>query len=202
MIKNNWILGTSVAEIEGQVELYGNITTICTILCVLFLIISIVLFFVFNIPKVISVKTGLEAKKKMKEYENGIVKHQRKKGEADVKITDAPLHRNTGKSAQSRKLTIGGEVTTVLQTNASLNETTVLQGSENSNETTHLQPETTLLLPETTLLQPETTLLSPETTVLSEPTGIQGAISQPVYSLGRKFIIERTIMMIHTNEAI
>lgn len=64
-------LSTSVAEIENKVELYGTITTICTVLSILLFITAIVLFFVFKIPKIISIKSGHEAKKVIKSYESG-----------------------------------------------------------------------------------------------------------------------------------
>lgn len=63
------LLTSSTARIEEQVELFGILGTVFTVAAVLFLIISVALFFTLDIRTVIGEKTGRIAKRSIAEME-------------------------------------------------------------------------------------------------------------------------------------
>ena len=186
-------------------ELYRYIFVGAAVACGLMFILSIVLFIVLRIPKVISDLTGRTARKAIdnirkqneasgdKGYQSSAVNLQR------GKVTDkiSPSGRLVQKPATpygmgsiTEKISTQkldnlqpGEETTVL---SAANETTVLD--QGYGETSVLQPE----YGETSVLQPEygaTTVLQPEQAAQSE-----------VYA--QQFVIEYEITYVHTNEVI
>lgn len=128
-------LSTSVAEIESKVKLYGTITTVCTVLSILLFVIAVVLFFVFKIPKIISIKSGHEAKKVIKSYESGrelspskvLKRRAQASAEQMFKTEQLPVNEEVG-----TKTTLLSNETTLLG-----NETTILS-QDNSGVTTLL----------------------------------------------------------------
>lgn len=175
-MKNNiWILSTSVAEVEGQVNMYGTITTICVILSALFFILSVVLFFVFKIPKIISVKTGRDAKKVIKEYESG-------KETSQSKMLRRKNIASTGKLRNTGPLNNAGGIS------SSDNRL-----SANENMTTVLEEGTTVLSPQD---------VCSETVLLNSNSYVQPILNEQIWQGEHKFILVRNIIMIHTQEIV
>lgn len=148
-------------------EIYRYIFIIAAILCGVTLIVTAILFFLLNIPKVIGDLSGATAKKAIKE----IREQNEKTGDKAYKVSQ--YNRDRGKLTD--KISPSGNIVQQMQSHngfgvdTSKISTQNLAGTENANETTVLQNETTVLQSETTVLQPETTVLSSETTVLSQP---------------------------------
>lgn len=156
-------LSMSVTEIENQVSLYRNIKMVFSILCILFLVISIILLVVFKIPKIISIKTGLAAKRTIKEFENGIEKDSRthiRKYKVDSK-----------ESADTTILpeNLDGCASTIVQ------ETTIMESIQNTSILDDGQ---------------QTTLLELQDSALAKKHS------------KRKFVLEKNIVVIHTEEVV
>lgn len=186
-------------------EVYRYVFIGAAVACGLMLILSIVLFFVLRIPKVISDLSGRTARKAIdnirkqneasgdKSYQSSAVNIQR--GKVTDKISPS------GRLVQKSATPFGtGAITEKISTQKLHNqqpaeETTVLSGAsettvldEGYGETSVLQPE----YGETSVLQPEygeTTVLQPE------------AAEQPEAYV-QQFTIEYEITYVHTNEVI
>ena len=177
------------------------------------LIVSILLFIILKIPRVIGDLTGATARKAIENIRN------QNESSGDKIYKSSAVNRERGKLTDKISASgnishhennpLGGAMATTkiatqgLSENAEFNETTVL-GADTGNETTVLDNETTVLDNETTVLDNGTTVLSSpanETTVLS-PQDDQTAILNDSQSRSKIFEIEYEITFIHTNEVI
>ncbi len=204
------ILLTSTAQIEERVQIFEILGTLFTIMAVIFLIVSIALFIIFDIRTVIGEKTGRIAKKSIEEMERstaqgrGRSSRRSRKSEADSgysgqmhavdELFDAATV-DTG-SGSAAALDSGQRATAVLDDGQS--STTVLDdGQSNTTVLSEGQSDTTVLNGG----QNDTTVLSqvhyegPDdapTAVLEEDRKVK---------IG-KFEIIKNIMLIHTDEYI
>ena len=170
------------------------------------LIVSILLFIILKIPRVIGDLTGATARKAIenirnqnessgdKIYKSSAVNRERGKLTDKISASGNISHHETnplGGAMATTKIATQG-----LSENAEFNETTVL-GTETGNETTVLDNETTVLDNGTTVLSSPAN----ETTVLS-PQDDQTAILNDSQIRSKIFEIEYEITFIHTNEVI
>lgn len=195
-------------------ETYRLIFLGAAALSLLMLIISVVLFFVLKIPKVIGDLTGTTARKAI----NEIRKQNERTG--DKTFRSSPVNRErvkltdkiskSGRLQKRAELPFGVGIVTeklVDQTQTGSSETTVL-----ANETTVLTNETTVLANETTVLANETTVLAQETSVLAGQMPVAyAAVPAAVYEPAQdwtedaadpNFRVEFEITFLHTNEMI
>ena len=195
-------------------DIYRYIFIGAAIMCGVMLAVSIILFFVLKIPKVIGDLSGATARKAIKnireQNEASGEKSYKASGynEARGRLTDKITH--SGRVVQRQGVqNYGGHgtakiATQSLQQEPDVNETTVLGGV---NETTVLGGvnETTVLggVNETAVLgeSNETSLLSERTMDLDvPPMGLTGELTPP--AVAELFVIEYEITYIHTNEMI
>ena len=204
------------------ISVMNTLFWICLSFAILFFIVSVVLFFLFDIRTIFNIKTGRAQAKTVKEMqaanENtgrlrvGGKTQTSKLSEDQKKEPRAPAVKPP--SAETKNLYYSGEPegTEVLQPQGNEN-TTVLQPEGNEN-TTVLRPEgnenTTVLRPEgnenTTVLSQspvsQQTTNYAETTVLSGKT-FGAPVVQPVSEDSRVgFKVTKKVVLIHTNEMI
>ena len=199
---------------------------VCLVLGILFLVLAVLFFFVFDIPNVYLIRTGKGARKtirKMEEINAETGRLRRNKEEytlnSDVPITGEmgntpsyPLH-NQGQHQPAQQYQQPAQSQSPQQVNGTqvlshVNETEVLSYSQPAPQQNDVQyPErgsgdgnnlTTVLGPsETTLLR------NSETTVLSQDM-LNNTASQYVYrrqTTGR-FVVTYNLMLVHSNEII
>ncbi|MGN0142575.1 MAG: hypothetical protein ACI4AD_10130 [Roseburia sp.] len=135
------------------VELLQTLSMVCYIVGILFLGISLLLFFVLHVPGLVGDLSGATARRAIES-----IRQQNNEEESGRRVRRG----RTGKSVfQTEKFT-----TSRLQA-SKVEETTIL-----TPETTALAPEITSRASETTVLEPETTVLAPETTILTSETTV------------------------------
>lgn len=195
-------------------DIYRYIFIGAAIMCGVMLVVSIILFFVLKIPKVIGDLSGATARKAIRtireQNEASGEKSYKASGynEARGRLTDKITHSGSVVQRQGMQ-NYGGHgtakiATQPLQQEPEVNETTVLGGA---NETTVLSEanETAVLggVNETTVLggSNETALPSDRTLDLDAPQmGLTGELTPP--AVAELFVIECEITYIHTNEVI
>lgn len=142
---------------------FMNIFYVAIVLAVIFLILAIVLFFVFNIPKIVGSLTGKTSKREIKKIREGNSAAGIKKYKSSIvneqrgKVTDKIV---SGEPVKQKNINFG-EVNT---DNLSANETTLLNNS--SNETTVLSSDIQS--------ENETTVLSNQNSNFDENTTVLG----------------------------
>lgn len=145
---------------------FMNIFYVAIVLAVIFLILAIVLFFVFNIPKIVGSLTGKTSKREIKKIREGNSASGVKKYKSSIvneqrgKVTDKIV---SGELVKQKDINFGEVNTDKL----SANETTVLNNQNNSSD------ETTVL---STDIQSgnETTVLSNQNSNFDENTTVLG----------------------------
>lgn len=161
-------------ELERMINFYHTAFIIFLILAIIFAVISVILFFHFNIRGIFDMRTGRGARKTIQKMEE--INAQTGKLRQDVVMhTPIMLNAEDRISAPPTEPMKGGEQETELLAETQAEETALLQGAE-----------------ETTLLQG-----SEETTVLSAAPEEQQS-EQKKFS--GAFKIEKEIMWIHTDE--
>lgn len=173
----------------GEIEKINLISNIGYIAAAAFLLLAIVLFFVFNIKKIIMDKTGITEKRAIKQ----INEENRKITEGGSVMTD-----KISKSGRINGIPITSKIPTGQIDKG--NETTVLGQAAMSNETTLLsQPASN----ETTILSQsnETTLLSGTTFAQTEQLA-QPMMNNVVNTQMTAFAIVQEITFVHTNVVI
>lgn len=142
---------------------FMNIFYVAIVLAVIFLILAIVLFFVFNIPKIVGSLTDKTSKREIKKIREGNSASGIKKYKSSIvneqrgKVTDKIV---SGKPVKQKNINFG-EVNT---DNLLANETTLLNNS--SNETTVLSSDIQS--------ENETTVLSNQNSNFDENTTVLG----------------------------
>ena len=214
-------------ELERMINIYHTAFIVFLILTIVFLAVSIFLFFKFNIRGIFDMRTGRGARKTIQKMQE--MNAQTGKLRQDV-VNHTPVHlsaedRISAPVTEKRSVTPpaenrasahvqppvyaaddGSQRTEVLSGQGTGTEETALLQGQGSEETTLLQGQGS---EETTLLQgqgsEETTLLSgqdsPETTVLSSQP-IQETPQPEQVKLPGAFTIEKEIMWVHTEEVI
>lgn len=100
-----------------QMDIYHRIFIVALVLTIVLLVLTIVFFFVFDIPKVIGIKTGHIQKKSVENMRSGqYSKNAKKTSEMVVKVEEITGSEQTAK-LETAKLEDVGELTTVLQQN-------------------------------------------------------------------------------------
>lgn len=160
----------------NEIEKYTLISNIFFIAAAVFLVLAIVLFFVFDIRKIIMDLTGITEKKAIKKIELENAKKKDVANQMTAKITA---------SGKIQRGTTEGFGDVPITSDLGINETTLLNAY--SNETTLLSNN------ETTILNTNT---GNETTVLYTPN----AVAQNVEPA--KMTIVQDIMFIHTDKVI
>ncbi len=201
-----------VAESSRVINMLHTGFIVCLVLAIVFFLISVLLFFVFDIKNVFMVRTGRAAKKEIRKLQDENFNTGRLRAPQNGSI-----YGNSGAMTQSGKMTeriqekktiptTSGEETEQL---AGMEETELLGSTEETEQLTSME-ETELLgsTEETELLRDgeETELLSniEETTVLGgeETTVLNTANLANQPHLNRKYVILKDEMTIHTNEIV
>ena len=195
-------------------EIYRYVFLGAAAASLIMLAVSIALFFVFKIPKVIGDLTGRTARKAIED----IRRQNEESGDKTYKSSAVNLQRGklTDKITKSGRLQkredspFGtGVITEQLSGNHAAmptNETTVLTANETtvlyeSNETTVLSANETTVLSaesmETTVLSQDTYVSAPAVAPVAQPV-----VPQPVQTAQPRFQVEYEITYIHTREII
>lgn len=196
-------------DIFEKIELYHNLFIGSLFLCIIFLILATILFFVLNIPEVLGYLTGRSKRKKIKEMEeaNASTGRLATRERANMQYIAQEMKNDMGVRGQvvpgARKVEHVVETQPDVQTQAQnvqmmqqdAEATGILQ--QEVNETEVLQPE----VDSTTLLQ---TGHEAETSLLKEDVLEDGATAALKAGMNTEgaFRIEREIMFIHTDEVI
>lgn len=178
-------------------DVYRYIFIIGAILCGVMLVVTILIFILMNIPKVISDLSGATARKAIddirRQNEDGGEKTYKpsKVNATRGKITDKIS--NSGRIVQNNHVHVGIETTSMQtqQLDQTANETSLLD--ESIGETSLLDES----IGETSLLEESIG----ETSLLDERIGTTGKLSQQA-TVPSAFAIEYEITYIHTNEII
>lgn len=186
-------------------EMYRNVFLYGAVAAGVMLLVSVILFFAFNIPKVVNDLTGRTARKAIE----NIRRQNEATGDKTYKSSPVNMQRGklTDKISKSGRLIPNNETpfgTGVITEKIS---TQRLAADEAASETTVLSQgsETTVLntgVSETTVLNAgfdETSVLS---TGYSETTVLQSAAEATIHNVSQNFEIEYEITFIHTNEVI
>lgn len=196
-----------------KISLFKTLFYISLITAIVFLVLSIVLFFVFKIPQIYMMRTGRAQKKsieKMKKINSETgrlesVSNNGKKGMSQIFGSSSQLDA-TAKTALLMDYNVAGTVKQIDQAPAVNNETEILN---NNNDTSQIQ-QSFSPIPENTLNQQngsdekigETTVLSEIADSSSEMANIKASQdTEPDTSFG-PFEIIKQIIEIHTDETI
>ncbi len=194
-------------------EAFRYIFIIALVLCCVMFVVSVVLFIVLNIPKIINDLSGRTAKKAIqdireqnektghKSYQVSQVNRERGKLTDKISHSGRIVSKNPssqlGYSVETAKIAANTEETSVIQSG---NETSVLSqdsaAASVQNETSVLVTDETTCLPNTQ----EAGFASRNTDVLSETAPINGLSVES--HISANFRIEFEITYIHTNEVI
>lgn len=181
-------------EVEQLINIYHTCFIVFLCLAILFLIATVVMFFVFKIPKIFDLRSGRGAKRT-------IQKMQEQNAQTGSLRTDAVVR--TEKNPQSVRDVVtypktkemyaaqdGGEQTTLLQQNAGEEQTTLLQQDAGEEQTTLLRQATE------DLSQAEAA--AARQSAAKEQSGANEQSAKPV----GKFVIRKNIMIVHTDTII
>lgn len=194
-------------DIFEKIELYHNLFIGSLFLCIIFLILATILFFVLNIPEVLGYLTGRSKRKKIKEMEaaNASTGRLAARERANMQYVAQEMKEDMG--VRGQVIPGARKVEHVVETQPDVQTKNVQAVSQDTEATGILQTEVN----ETELLQPEvdsTTLLQSgqeaETSVLKEEPledGATAALKTGINTEGT-FRIERELMFIHTDEVI
>lgn len=191
-------------ELERMINVYHTAYMVFLILSVVFLALTIFMFFKFDIRKIIDMKTGRGAKKSIQKMEE--INAQTGKLRQDV--ADTPSRLSPEERITYPVTAQNLQVHAAVQDNRNQMQTSAAMGVRSAS-ITRPQPEKSQQISddgsqETTLLNDssETTLLyqeDPETTVLSGNPMAAGAIKK---KLPGYFHIEKEILWVHTKEVL
>ncbi len=189
-------------------EAFRYIFIIGLALCCVMFLVSVVLFFVLNIPKIISDLSGRTAKKAIqdireqnektgnKSYQVSQVNRERGKLTDKISPSGRIVSNNPslklGYSVDTAKISADTEETSVI---SSANETSVLD----QNGTSVLDQNETSVLPQSEAVP---VFVSGETAVLSEIAPVNETVAPANSYVPSGFCIEFEITCIHTNEVI
>lgn len=191
-------------------DLYRYIFIGAAILAGIMLVVSVIIFIIYRIPKVISDLSGATARKAIKNIreQNEASGEKAYKGsainEARGKLTDKISPSGRIMSQDQSPMRYGVDTTKIrtqhLPNEDYADQTTVLGASDDTSLLECTANETTVLTPETSLLQDE---FYDETSVLPNqiPTGETTVLSNNYNEIGF-FEIEYEITYIHTDEII
>lgn len=213
------LLASSTARIEEQVELFGILGTVFTVAAVLFLIISVTLFFTLDIRTVIGEKTGHIAKRSIAEMERMnaqtgklLSKNTRKR----KKETDTGMGTGQMKAVNDLFDAAGaatGSLESAAQPSSAVYHTAVTESESNIVSMSGGEDHATAILGSgenaTTVLE----IGDQGTSVLSENQAsmvhYEGSDDAPTVMLEEdrrttvgKFLMIKNIMLIHTDEYI
>ena len=176
-------------ELERMIKIYHTAFIVFLILTILFLVVSVVLFFRFNIRGIFDMRTGRGARKtiqKMQEINaqtgklrQDVVTHTPVNLQGAERISAPPTEKRIKEAQETEALSNQGSQETALLSNQGSQETTRLS-DQGSQETTLLHDYN-----ETTVLSSELTKETPQ----PESKKLPGA-----------FKIEKEIIWIHTEE--
>lgn len=194
-------------EIASRIELYHNLFTGCLAISLICLILAAVLFFVLDIKDVLGYLSGRQRRKKVKEMEaaNAVsgrlmrerssMQHVSPEMKTDMGVRQAPIPgaRKVGHVVEESPPG-GAPVTQETAGRTNLTETEII----NSRSTEPLgESEATTLLAQ----DEATALLTEETaTSLLQEDGSTESLNKP--AVRGRFLIEREIILIHTEEVI
>lgn len=187
-------------------QLYNTISIVTFSLAGVGFLVSIFLWFKFEIWDIIGDLSGRNAKKSIEQMrqendKTGVKMYHPNSFGGKSGNTEISVRMSSTKAATSGLKDEKGRGFTgkMKKTGALVKEETELLKentvSMNSEETALLESETELLQSETELLEPETELLEPETELLGEATGELPRTGNPV-----KLVIIQSIVLIHTEE--
>lgn len=158
---------------QNQVMLYSTLSNVFLAVGILFLVISVVLFWVFHIASIFSIKTGRAQRRMIREMEDLNAETGRLQARARVGISTSDAARQMWNTSQLDADRERSPDVNIL--NPAVNDTTVLNVGSN-----------------------ETTVLNPQTVGMSDTSTLAEDMAVPI----GKFVIVREIMMIHTEEAV
>lgn len=158
---------------QNQVILYSTLSNVFLAVGILFLVISVVLFFVFHIAGIFSIKTGRAQRRMIREMEDLNAETGRLQARARSSVSASDAARKMWNTSQLDTDRERSPDTNILDT--AIDDTTVLNVGYN-----------------------ETTVLNPQTVGMSDTSTLAEDIAVPI----GKFVIVREIMMIHTEEAV
>lgn len=189
-------------ELERMINIYHTAYIVCLVFAIVFLVLTVFLFFKFDIRKIIDIKTGRGAKRSIQKMEEinartgklrqDMVARTPSRLKAEDRITYPPTAENPKVHAQVAAQNAGTQgQKTVHISDPSGSDYTQPLGGQGSENTTILSDSS-----ETTILCQE----DPETTVLSQNPLVE---SQPEKkALPGMFKIEKEILWVHTKEVL
>lgn len=170
-----------------EYEIYRTLFVVAAILCVVFLLLSILLFFVLDIRNAVGHITGSHAKKQIQKIKaESEMGNTERTGSSSGQVQNLAEGRITDKISTERLSGGPQEETTVLSESQGMNETTVLSEAQGMNETTVLN----------------TAPIMNESPAMNETTVLSGNVFSGNTTGGNVFQIECDITFIHTNEIV
>lgn len=164
-----------------SIETLNMMFYVFLVLTIMFFLISVLLFFVFDIKKIYLILSGKAEKLGIKKLQE----ESFRTGNLSKNNSANSVYNDTDSFAESEKFGTSGKVQ-VLNDMAGTNQTTILGGEE-----------TTMLGVE------ETTVLGVgETTMLGGETDMLGTAQTTILKNDRKFVIIKKNVLIHTEEVI
>lgn len=210
-----------MAEVEHMIQIYHTGKIVCFSVAAIFFVVSVALFFLFRIPSIFSARTGRGRKKAVRQMQEINAKTGRLRRTEEMEVPGAGIRTNvkitgaappepqasvrtqtdgTFRNAEHRQ-PAGSEETDILGTDllsAGVEETSLLQHGDAAETELLQQPDSA-----TALLQPdcygETGLLN-DTDRLQPQNGNIAGRDENRYPI--RFVIEKSIMVVNSNEII